>query len=346
MTKIIPIRHCDIKKIIKMIEYVTPGLAPGMIDDKFFIPAPFNFLHEFLPLSWKFLPESYVAIEDNEPLGLISLAPDGHTKTRWKINRLVLGMNAYDVGKQLIDYVVNKYGGAGVEVFLAVIDENYTEAIALFKNACFFRDSSKINIWEYQDFYFENGQKQPENLRKAQNEDTRKIFEFDSEAILPNYRNSLVKTVGDFSFGLKNKLINEIKGYKVSKYVLDNPGTKGVEALVSIFTSDNKSFWVDITLSLAYKDYYEDLVMFAVNKIKSENKDARVYVGVKDYHQTGKHMTEVLKKNKLKQCGNFQVLVKDYWKPAEVYRERRSSAIIFPDMTSPACNIVRFISET
>lgn len=346
MTKIIPIRYFDIKKVIKMIEYVTPGLAPGMVDDRIFIPSPFNLFHSMLPLTWKFFPETYVAVENNEPLGLISLVPDGHTKTRWKINRLVLGIDAYDIGKQLIDYVVNKYGGAGVEIFISVIDENYAEAIALFKNACFFRESSKINIWEYEGFYFDNKSVKPDNLRPVERGDERKAYELDSEAILPKYRTSLVKAPEDFSFGLRNKVKNSIKGCKVYKYVLDNPSINSLEAMLSIFTADNINFWVDITLSLAYKDYYEDLVGFAVNKVKSLNNEARIYIGVKDYHQTGKHMTEVLKNNKLKQCGDFQVLVKDYWKPAGLYVERKASAIIFPDMTSPACNIVRFIGET
>ncbi len=344
MTKIIPIRYYDINKIIKMIEYVTPELSPGMIGDRIFVPFPFNLLHGILPLNWKFLQESYVAVEDDEPLGLISLAPDGHTKTRWKINRLVLGMNAYDIGKQLIDYVVNKYGGAGVEVFLAVIDENYTEAIALFKNACSFRNFSRINIWQYDGVYSGNKAKLTENLRKAENEDFEKLHELDSDAILPHFRNSLARTPDDLKCGIKNRIINKIKGYTSYKYVLDNPSRNSIEALVSIFTSDNSNFWVDITLSLAYKDYYEDLINFAISNIKNQNAEAKVFIGVKDYHQTGKHMTEVLNCHKFQQCGNFQVLVKDYWRPAEFYHEKKAPAIIFPDMTSPACNILRFIT--
>ena len=127
MTKIIPVRQSDIKKIVKMIEYVTQGMSPGMIGDKTFIHFPFNIIHNLFPVNLKFLQECYVAVEKDEPLGLISLTPDGHTKTRWKINRLILGTNAYDTGKQLVDYVVNKYGGAGVETFVTVIDENYAE---------------------------------------------------------------------------------------------------------------------------------------------------------------------------------------------------------------------------
>ena len=145
---------------------------------------------------------------------------------------------------------------------------------------------------------------------------------------------------------MKNKIIANLKDCKTNKYVLDNPANNLIEALLSISTVDNSNFWVDITLSLAYKEYYEDILNFAVKKIKCQNDNAKIYTGIKDYHQTGKFMTEALSNHSFKLCGTFQVLAKDYWKPIEFYREKTVPSIIFPDMTSPACNITRFISES
>jgi len=346
MIKIVPIRQSDIKKIVKMIEYVSPGMSPDMLGDKSFISSPLNILHNMLPVHIKFLQECYVAVENNEPLGLISLIPDSNTKSRWRINRLVLGMNAYDIGKQLIDYVVNKYGGAGVEIFITIIDENYPEAIALFKNVCSFRMYSKINVWEYENVYADNTSIKSNFLRAAGGSDVHKLMELDTEAILPHLRATLVKTARDFKLDTKSKIINKIKGYKTSKYVLDNPEKNSIEALLSIFTINEEDFWIDITISLAYQQYYEDIMNFAIKKIKAQNENAKIYMGIKDYHQASKHMTEVLAGKNFKLCGNFQILIKDYWKPARDYKENKVPAVIFPDMTSPACNIIRFISES
>lgn len=343
MTKIVPIRHSDVNKIVKMIEYVSSGMSPDMTNDSF-IHFPASFFHGALPLQWKFLQESYVAIENNEPLGLISLIPDGKTKSRWRINRLVLGPDASEVGKQLVDYVVNKYGGAGVEIFFTVIDENYPEAIALFKKACFFRQYSKINIWELESTM--QAEETPQTIREAVPADAGKLLELDTEAILPHLRGSLIKKTNDFRFDLKRKLFDTFKGYRACRHVLDNPKNNTIEGLLTIITADSKHFWVDITLSLAYKDYYETLLGFALGNIKSRIPDARIYIGVKDYHQISGHMTEVLAGHKFKQCGTFQVLIKDYWKPVKNYEENKVQAIIFPDMTSPACNITRFINES
>ncbi len=346
MIKIIPLRPSDIKKIVKMIEYVSPGMSPDMIGDKNFIHFPFNIVHNFLPVHMKFLQECYVAVEDNEPLGLITLIPDGHSRNRWKINRLILGMNAYDIGKQLIDYVVNKYGGAGVEIFITVIDENYPEAIALFKNACAFRHYSKINVWEYNPAASREINVGHSLFRRAEISDAGKLIELDAESILPHLRASLAKTVEDFKFDRKSKLIDYLKGYRSCKYVLDNPEKNSIEGLLSVFTFNNRHFWVDITVSMAYMQYYEDIVNFAISAIHQENAFAGIYVGVKDYHQAARHMTEVLSGLNFSMCGNFQVLLKDYWQPIKDYRENKVPAIIFPDMTSPACNIMRFISES
>jgi hypothetical protein len=345
MTRIIPLRYSDMEKVRKMIEYVSPDISKDRVNEKTFVCFPFNGLHELLPVNLKFLQECYVAVEGEELLGLISLAPDGNQKTRWKINRLILNPNAYDAGKQLIDYVVNKYGGAGVETFLTTIDENYTEALALFKTACSFRSCSKINMWEYENLKNYEISESNLSLRAAGVSDAKKIYELDCEALYPKFKTSLVKTEKDFRFGAGNNLINKLKSHKIQRFVLDNPANDSIESFLSIMTKDNVDFWVDITLSLAYHEYYEDILNFAVNQVCSINRDGKLYIGVRDFQQTNKKMTEVLSQHDFKQRGNFEVLVKDYWRPAEYKTENKVPIMIFPDMTSPACNIINFIKD-
>lgn len=334
MTKIIPLRYSDMGKVRKMIEYVSPDISRDRASEETYFP--FNGLHGLLPVNLKFLQESYVAVEGEELLGLISLAPDGNQKTRWKINRLILNPNAYDAGKQLIDYVVNKYGGAGVETFLTTIDENYTEAIALFNTACSFRNCSRITIWEYEKLKNIKISETKLSLRNAERFDEKKIYKLDCEVLYPKFKTSLVKTEKDFEFGMKNKFINKLKGSKVQRFVLDNHKIDSIESFLSIITADNINFWIDITLSLAYQEYYEDVLNFAINHVYSINQDGKFYIGVRDFQQTCKKMTEVLSAHEFRQCGNFEVLVKDYWRPAEYTTEKRVPIMIFPDMTSTA----------
>lgn len=336
MARIIPLRHSDIEKVRKMIEYVSPEISSERLNEETFVHFLLNILHGLLPLDLKFLQESYVAVEGKELLGLISLVPDGNQKNRWKINRLILNPKAYDAGKQLIDYVVNKYGGAGVETFLTMISENYTEAITLFKTACSFRNCSKINIWECENLKNIKISKNQFNLRKVKFSDAKSLYELDSESLYPQFKTALIKTEKDFKFGLKNKLINKLKDYKFQGFVLDNPQKNSIESFLSIMTEDSINFWIDITLSLAYQEYYEDILNFALNHVYLINNDGKVYISVRDFQQTNKKMTDFLFQHNFKQCGNFVILIKDYWRVAEYTTEKKVSIMIFPDMTSPA----------
>lgn len=337
MTRIIPLRYSDTEKVRKMIEYVSPGISLDKLNDEVFVQFPFNFLHRLLPLNLKFSQECYVAEEENELLGLISLAPEGSQKKRWKINRLVLKPNAYDAGKYLIDYVVNKYGGAGVEIFLTTINENYIEAITLFKNACSFRNWSKISIWEYDNLKNIEASDNQLSLRKAEVTDAEKLFKLDTEALYPQFKTAFAKTEKDFKFGIKNKFINSLKDYKIWRFVLDNPEKNSIESFLSIITVDNINFWVDITLSLAYQDYYNDILSYAINHVCSINSIGKIYIAVRHFQQTKDKMTSVLSSHDFKQNGTFEVLIKDYWKPIESTSENSVPIIVFPDMTSPAC---------
>jgi hypothetical protein len=345
MTKIVPIRYSDIEKVRKMIEYVSPDVSAERLNEESFIPFPFNTLHGLLPVHLKFLQESYVAVEGDELLGLISLAPDGNKKTRWKINRLILNPNAYDAGKQLIDFVVNKFGGAGAEIFLTSIDENYTEAISLFKNACFFRSWSKVNIWEFEDLKKYNKKEIQIVLRPVTSSDSERLQILDTEALLPQFKTAFLKSAKDFKFGMKEKISNGMKGYKIWRYVLDNQQLNSIEGLLSITSTDNTVFWVEITLTLAYQEYYEDILAFALNHIHSLNKNSKVFVGVKEHYQSCKKMTEILNLYNFKPRATFEILIKDYWKPAEYSVEKKVPIMLFPDITSPACNVIRFIKN-
>ncbi|MFH0702094.1 MAG: GNAT family N-acetyltransferase, partial [bacterium] len=278
MTKIHRLKLTDIQKIKEMMEYVKPGVASNIFFEGKFTLFPVDILHDLLPINKKFLQECYVASKDKELLGLIGLIPDGKQKTRWKINRLVLDTNAYEVGKQLIDYVVNKYGGAGVETFITAIDENYAEAIALFKNACGFRSYTKIHIWEKDNPKVEKLSQDLQLLREVKSFDARNLYELDQESLFPQFRTSLTKNISDFKFGLESQLINSFRNLKVKRFVLDNPARNAIEGYIWINSRDNKNFWVDIVLSLAYQDYYEDLLNYVIKYINKQNQNIKLYI--------------------------------------------------------------------
>lgn len=331
----------DIKKVKELIEVIAPGSASELTNDGKFTFFPLELFHRLLPLKLKFLQESYVAVEKGEVLGLISIITDDKERSRFKINRLILNTNAYDAGKQLINYVVNKYGAAGVETFIATIDENHAEAIGLFKNACGFRSCSKIHIWE---------NNQPEapaeisaniNFRNVKLNDAKELLELDRQSLHPQYRTSLEKNISDFKFGLRNRIINAFRGLKVHRLALEDKKTGQIEGYILLVTPDNNVFWSDITLSLAFQEYYPDVINYIVNFVKYRNCNAKLYIYDRKYYQANAKLGELLESMHFKIFQTYQVLAKDYWKATPVEAEKKSPIAVFPDITSPACNIIK-----
>lgn len=338
MAKIRLLNNSDRKKLLEMIEYVKPGVSPLSFNWQSFTIFPFNYIHNILPLSLKFSQESYVAVEDKDILGVIALTPDNIHRSRWQINRLILDNNSTEVGKQLVDFVVNKYGGAGVETFITAIGENYPEAIALFKNSCGFRSCSKMHIFEQKSSALNIDSASFENIRLACNADEPKIYELQQQILLPHFKPSFIRSVGDFGFGLKDSLLNKMKNYELKKYVLDNPKNSTIEGFFQIMTKDRKNYWLDIDLSLPYQDYYTDIIAFANKYIMRQTHEANMYIYLREYYQSSKKFTEVLKELNFSLKYTYQLLVKDYWKLLPAEKNKKMSVIIFPDITSPACN--------
>jgi len=341
MAKIRQLKHHDIKKIQAMIQYVVPGVASNLISEDKFIIFPLNLIHSLLPVNMKFFQETFVAVEDKEVLGLISLTPDTKQKTRWRINKLILNFNAYDVGKQLIDFVVNKYGGAGVETFITILDETSAEAIALFKNNCGFRSCTNIHVYEIDKLRADKEIFLNSNLlREMKSSDAKNLQEFDQQSIFPQYRISLMNNQSDFKVGLRSIFANNLTGYQTKKFVFENPSKHDIEGYINITTKEGRHFWADIVLSLAFQEYYPDILNYIVSYISCQSNDAKLSVYVRKYYQSNDKLSEALLTNNFNITQRYQVLVKDYWKATKAPAELKTPIVIFPEIRSPACNVV------
>ena len=99
-------------------------------------------LHSFLPLKYRFLPESYILLEDNDIQGLITIVPTYGNPYKINITRLIFKQNNYEVGKQLTEFVIARYGAKGATSFQVLVDESHDELVDLFKSGCGFRQCS------------------------------------------------------------------------------------------------------------------------------------------------------------------------------------------------------------
>jgi hypothetical protein len=339
--KIRPVKITDSKKLAAFFDEVDVPVIPEFIDNSqpMGLTSLFVKVHSYFPLGLKSLQEGYVAVENNNILGLISLIPDSKVKHRWKIDQLYLKPNAYDVGKLLIDFIVNKYGAEGVETFMTEIDSMNNDAAAMFKNACGFRFCTYNHIYKLTLTGNTGSEISINDFRKATSTDNEKLHDLYLECLKPQVKVSLEKTPKDFASGLENNIKEFITGLSKDQWILESPESDIAAAYAKISTFDNQTFYLILYTSLPYADYYADILDFMIRYAGLKNKHATLYLSVCEAIQSHSKLLEVLKENDFEPVQTNAILVKDYWRPL---KERKPLAtpqmIMFPEGTSTAYN--------
>ena len=132
MTIIRRLNYFDAPKIKKMISYL--GNDDGVSSD--ILNEPALMIHSILPQKYKFIPESYILLDEKEIFGLITVTPAQGNPYKIYITRLIFKQNMYDTGKQLVEFVIAKYGSKGVTSFCVNVDQSHDELLQLFMKGC------------------------------------------------------------------------------------------------------------------------------------------------------------------------------------------------------------------
>src|SRR5574344_1593289 len=115
MAKIRRLNCFDIPKLKKMISYL------GDVDEDEFTKSLWNEIlleaQNLLPLDFSFLPESFVLVDEKEILGLITVTPTAGNPYKINISRLIFSNNLYEIGKQLVEFIIARFGSKGATSF-------------------------------------------------------------------------------------------------------------------------------------------------------------------------------------------------------------------------------------
>ncbi len=267
----------------------------------------------------------YASYDSNELLGAISLYSEGLKKTKWEYKGLYIGDFPHEITKKLINYTVNKYGGAGAERFVVYIPERYNQLIELLKKECMFRgcgdiDVFKKNIENYSDEFPQIA------LQDFKEEDTVPLLELYNYCLFPQFRQSLSTDKNYWKKRLAkacDKKVLYISNIMEGYYSLHNP-------------SENV-FYADILMSEFYQSMYNALVQYAIAKVKSINPKADLYFAVKKFHQSSKNYLTVMKDFQFELDESYATMVRDYWDLIKQNtKEEKASSLLFDKMGSPA----------
>jgi hypothetical protein len=275
-------------------------------------------IHSLLPNETKFWCEKYAAIEDKKILCEVSISPQSRKNARWHINHMAVGECSEDVISRLIKYVMNKYGGDGVETFLTFIDDNMPELKALFKQECSFRECAHLELWRAQQSKITDENFNPDIFQDYHSKYLNQIVELHNNMIFPQFRQALKIGKDDFKKRFKGA---------VFKKILYNSATSSVEGYFLIFKK-NGNFYLELLMSDAFATYYPEVL----KACKLYLDDATILV--KKYHTSYKILVEALSQSDFAKQESFAILVKDYW--AQVKKTEESLLALRVNISSPA----------
>ena len=306
MVRIRKASYFDKNKLKKMISFLSSDAINYYT--KVFMNFPFNEIHDLLPLNLKFLPESYVIQEGKDIIGMITVTPTPGNPYKLVISRLFLEHNYYNAGKQLIEFVISKYGAKGANTFVATIDDSYDELLNLFVEGCGFRQCSSEQLWKMESIRFSKDNES--FIRPFKNSDAQAVAMLFNDSVITHFKHTVSRTKSEYLEPFFKGLIN----YSKFKYVIEDETLKTVKAYFSVITNDNLNYILDVTTSPWYDCSWEDILNFTICQISKRKKEFYLFVKVKKYTTTSESFEQYLTEKGFKCIQNQLVLVKDFYK--------------------------------
>ena len=285
MTKIRKLYYFDKKNTKEMISFLNNG--DNYVNHIMF--NPFMPFHHFLPLRFKFLPESYVLKDNEEIKGLIPVAPTRCPMKQMEIQKLLFEENCYEDAGELIQYVVSKYKAMGTASVIVRIDDYLPELMRLLVSKCGFSQISYEKLWSIKedsdntnsDYYKDKFN--PKMFREFRNSDAPVVTNMYNEHLLPHFRPLLGKDVKEF----KDLVFSGLSYYTEYKYIYRNKKSKNILAYISIKTPDNENYILDIIKTSWDNVSIDELIAFAYYQIKRRKKSAKLFIKSKKYTHQG-----------------------------------------------------------
>lgn len=330
MAKIRNLALRDIPKLKKMISMISNlSSADVSFGYKTYVPFPLNLINRFLPLRFKFAQDSYVAIEDKKLCGLVTLKPQEKNPQSWRISKLFLDENGYDIGRQLVSFVIAKYGAMGANTFSVKVDESHEELLELFSKGCGFRACSSEQLWKMEEIKLSTPSLEKGFFRPFKNSDASVVAGIYNELIYPHFRYSLAKKPCEF----ENVLFCGLHDTSFFRYVIEDRSKHSIKGYFSIQTDDNENFILNVDLVSAFDEYLSDVINFSISQIMMRKRVFNLYFRNKKYQTNGTKTEKYLKENGFKNIKNQIVLVKDYYKRVQEDERYSKPAIAFSEIT-------------
>jgi len=338
MIKICPLGPFELKQVLTLLERYSEGESEyAMLRQMQQLYIPMHRLIRILPLGMQFLPGLFVAVANKKVLGLIGLSKDGQQARRWKIDHLIIDPDSstYDIGTQLISYVVNRYGGEGVQTFLAEVDQHDTISMGLLKSSGF-RQCTRSHYFSSRSGLVLNSEISIEGIREFRNIDADSLSQLYREMLPPDARVSLDRSANDFKRHFLKIGKERLKGSFFKRWIVADSARDCLTSCVELSSRDYKNFHIKLYNHPAWDTQGEGLLSFAINQANKMTSQAEF---TSDCYECFSQSIRSIEAAGFHRDGVSQVLVKDYWIPIQDKGNRlKSPLLLFSGRPSPALN--------
>lgn len=273
-------------------------------------------LHHLLPLKCKFLPESYVLKDKKEIKGLITIAPSKYPVKRLEILRLFFEENCYEDAYELIQYAVSKYKALGAISFIVRVEDSLPDLLRVFVARCGFSQLSYERLWKIPEQV--NTEFNEKDYREFRNSDSTTVSNLYNESLLPHFRPLLSSDPREF----KESVFKGLSYFNEYKYVILDRKTKNITGYISIKTSDNQNYILDIIQSSWQEIDVKSVIDFGISRIKKRQKEFNLFIKTKKYTQLGEKYEQLFMEHRFKCVQNQIVLTNS---SAKIIKERVST---------------------
>lgn len=296
--------YVDYPKLKKLVSYLCNDENDKIA--KSILEVPVSFVNAMLPLSLKFQSESFILLENNEILGLITTAKTPGNPYKINITRLVFKENLYEVGKQLVEFIIQKFGGKGATSFAVTIDECHDELFNLFINGCGFRQCASETLWEIEK---PTPEKSDYHWRYAQNSDAKEIAELYNAEVINIFKPSMLRHKKEF----QEIFFTGFNDGYITRFVLEEDSK--ILGYFSISTNDNLNYILDVTTNSGYDFDYDKIINIMLCEIARKRRAFYPIIKQKKYTKNSEKFENYLKSKNYIPIQTKQILVKDFYKP-------------------------------
>lgn len=301
------LRFFDKNNVKRMISFLGNDEAERFVE--VLLKSSCNIFHHLLPLKFKFLSESYVLVDETDLHGMISVIPFSGNPYKINIVKLLFKQDYYDVGKQLVDFVISRYGAKGAQSFVVFVDESHDELLKLFIDGCGFRKCASEELWRIDKNCI--GKNIDLNcFRPFKNSDAQAVAMLFNDSLITHFKPSLLKTKNEY----KENIFAGLSDNTELKYVLEDSVLHTLVAYFSIKTYDNSNYVIDITTSNGFTVDYDVILSYAKLQIQKRQKEFTMFVKLKKYVQNSINLENYMKDKEFKCVQNQMILVKDFYK--------------------------------